>query len=162
MTALKQSDYSILREGTKFNGYLGPFLVVGLRMGLIGLRELKTGGTNFDLQAITIVEQKTPFSCTIDGIQVATHCTVVNGKLMLKDKADIISAIFKTSDGRQVTISLKSTKYEELIKGLAKDCESCKNIQLAKEIASSPEEELFIIEKSDNSCKPTWSLPKRD
>jgi formylmethanofuran dehydrogenase subunit E len=147
MAAKKQSFDSIVRKATKFHGHLGPLLVVGVRMGLIGLRELKTNGSNFDIQAIAILKQTPPFSCAIDGIQVVTHCTVGNGKLMLKDKTDIISAIFKTSDGRQVTISLKSTKYEELRKGLAEDRESCKNIQLAKEIAYSPEEELFIIEK---------------
>lgn len=161
MAVRKQSFDSILRKAAKFHGHLGPFLVVGLRMGLIGLREMETDGSNFDLQATIILKRKTPFSCAIDGIQVATYCTVGNGKLELKDKAGIISAIFKTNDGRQVTISLNPTKYEEFIKGLVKDRQSCENIKLAKEIASLPEEKLFTIEKSDNLCKTDLEFAKK-
>jgi len=147
MTTQKLDMESIVREAVAFHGHLGPFLVVGLRMGLIGLRELKTSGSDFDLQAIAILKQTTPFSCAIDGIQVTTHCTVGNGKLKLKDKPGIISAVFKANNERQVTVTLKPTKYEELKKELPKDRQSYKNVQLAREIASTPEEDLFAIEK---------------
>ena len=69
MTTQKLDMESIVREAVAFHGHLGPFLVVGLRMGLIGLRELKTSGSDFDLQAIAILKQTTPFSCAIDGIE---------------------------------------------------------------------------------------------
>jgi formylmethanofuran dehydrogenase subunit E len=116
-------------------------------MGLIGLRELKTSGNDFDVKATAILKQMPPFSCAIDGIQVTTHYTVGNGKLKLKDKPDIISAVFKAGNERKVTVTLKPTKYEELKKELPNDRQSYKNIQLAKEIAFAPEEDLFTIEK---------------
>jgi formylmethanofuran dehydrogenase subunit E len=147
MTRQKQDLDSIVREAVAFHGHLGPFLVIGVRMGLIGLRELKTSGSDFDLQAIAILKQTPPFSCAIDGIQVTTHCTVGNGKLKLKDKPDIVSAVFEANKERQVTVTLKPTKYEDLKKELPKDRQSYKNIQLAREITSAPEEILFTIEK---------------
>jgi len=138
---------SIVREAVDFHGHLGPFLVLGVRMGLIGLRELKTREGDLKLQATAILERAPPFSCTIDGIQVTTQCTVGNGKLKLKNKPDTISAIFKLNKEKQVTVTLKPTKYEELKKSLPKDTQSYKNIQLAREVAYSPEKELFTIEK---------------
>jgi len=147
----KEQDLdSIVREAVNFHGHLGPFLVIGVRMGLIGLRELKTTRGDPKLQATTILKRAVPFSCAIDGIQVTTQCTVGNGKLKLKNKPDIVSAIFKLKKERQVTVTvtLKSTKFEELKKSLPKDRQSYKNIQLARGVASSSEKELFTIEKS--------------
>ena len=147
MTRQEQELDPIVKGAVAFHGHLGPFLVVGVRMGLIGLRELKTSGSDFHLQSIAILQPTPPFSCVIDGIQVTTHCTVGNGKLKLQDKPGIISAVFKAKNEKQITVTLKPTKYEELKKGLPPDRQSYKNIQLAREIASTPENDLFTIEK---------------
>lgn len=44
MVMLKQDRIGeldvILKRAAEFHGHLGPFLVIGVRMGLIGLREL--------------------------------------------------------------------------------------------------------------------------
>jgi len=136
-----------VREAVDFHGHLGPFLVIGVRMGLIGLRELKTIRGDPKLQATTIVKHAVPFSCIIDGIQVTTQCTVGNGKLKLKNKPETISAEFKLNKERQVTVTLKPKKFEELKRSMPKSPRSYKNIQLAREVASSPEKELFTIEK---------------
>jgi len=147
MPEKEQNLDSIVREAVDFHGHLGPFLVIGVRMGLIGLRELKTTRGDSKLQATTILKRAVPFSCTIDGIQVATQCTVGNGKLKLKSTQKTVSAEFKLNRERQVTVTLKSTKFEELKRSMPKSARSYKNIQLAREVASSPEKELFIIEK---------------
>jgi len=147
MQRQEQDFDSIVREAVDFHGHLGPFLVIGVRMGLIGLRELKTGEGEFKLQATAILKQAPPFSCAIDGIQVTTHCTVGNGKLKLKNKPETMSAIFKLNKERQVTVTLKPAKYEELKKSLPRDRQSYKNIRLAREIAYAPEEDWFTIEK---------------
>jgi len=68
----------LLERGTEFHGHLGPFLVCGLRMGLLALRELDSWG-HFDLQAVVETGTTPPLSCLIDGIQVATGCTLGKG-----------------------------------------------------------------------------------
>lgn len=144
----KEQDLdSIVREAVDFHGHLGPFLVIGVRMGLIGLRELKTTRGDPKLQATTLLKRAVPFSCAIDGIQVTTQCTVGNGKLQLKSMPETISTKFQLNQERQVTVTLKPTKFEELKKSMPKSARSYKNIQLAREVASSPEKELFTIEK---------------
>jgi len=147
MTKKEQDLNSIVKEAVGFHGHLGPFLVIGVRMGLIGLREMKTTRGDPKLQATTILKHAVPFSCTIDGIQVTTQCTIGNGKLKLKNNPRTITAKFQLNRERQVTVTLKPEKFEELKKSLPKDRQSYKNIQLAREIASSLEEDLFIIEK---------------
>ncbi len=137
---------AIVRDAVGFHGHLGPFLVLGVRMGLIGLRELQTKPGDSKLQATAILERVVPYSCAIDGIQVATGCTVGNGKLKLKKTKKILSSKFKLN-GKQVTVTLKPAKFEELKKALPKKAHSYKNIQLARTIASSAEKELFAINK---------------
>jgi formylmethanofuran dehydrogenase subunit E len=150
MTRQKQDLDSVVREAVAFHGHLGPFLIIGVRMGLIGLRELKTNKNDLKLQATAVLKQTPPFSCIIDGIQTTTHCTIGNGKLKLKNKPQIISAVFSINEEKRVTVTLEPTKFAELKKALPKDRQSYKNIQLAREIAFTPEKELFTIEKSDN------------
>jgi len=144
----KEQDLdSIVKNAVDFHGHLGPFLVIGVRMGLIGLRELKTTRGDPKLQATTILKHAVPFTCTIDGIQVTTQCTVGNGKLKLKNIENLVSAEFKLNKERQVTVTLKPTKLEELKRKMPKSAGDYKNIKLAREIISSTEKELFVIEK---------------
>jgi len=138
---------SIVKQAVDFHGHLGPFLVIGLRMGLIGLRELRTTRGDPELQATTLINPVVPFSCTIDGIQVSTQCTVGNGKLKLKSAQNTVSAKFQLNREKQVVVTLKTTKFEELKKAMPKSARSYRNIRLAREIASSPERELFKIER---------------
>jgi len=147
MSKKEQDLNSIVREAVDFHGHLGPFLVIGVRMGLIGLRELKTTRGDPKLQATTIVKHAVPFSCIIDGIQVTTQCTVGNGKLKLKSISETVSAEFKLNRERQVKITLKPRKFEELKRSMPKSARSYKNIQLAREVASLSEKELFTIKK---------------
>ena len=138
---------SIVKEAVDFHGHLGPFLVLGLRMGLIGLKELQVKKGDSKLRATAILEHTVPFSCAIDGIQVATGCTVGNGRLKLKNTKNIIASEFHLDGKENVIVTLKPMKFKELQKALPKDAHSYKNIQLARTIASSPEEELFTIKK---------------
>jgi len=122
-------------------------LVLGVRMGLIGLRELCVKKGNSKLRATAILERTVPFSCAIDGIQVATGCTVGNDRLKLKNTKNIIASEFHLDGKEHVTVTLKPMKLADLKKALPKDAHSYKNIQLARTVASSPEDELFIIKK---------------
>ena len=66
---------SLLERATEFHGHLGPFLVIGVRMGLIGLKKFGIG-SNDHLTIDVSLPLHVPFSCIIDGLQVSTNCTV--------------------------------------------------------------------------------------
>ncbi len=133
-----------VKTAVDFHGHLGPFLAIGVRMGLIGLRELQAKRGDLKLRAVTTLEREVPFSCTIDGIQVTTQCTVGNGRLQITNVKNKVAANFQFK-GKRVTITLKPAKFEELKKALPKIANSDKNIQLANEIAALSESELFSM-----------------
>ena len=134
-----------VKTAADFHGHLGPFLALGVRIGLIGLRELQTRRGDLKLHATTLLACKVPFSCTIDGIQAVTQCTVGNGRLQIKNVKNRFAASFQLNQKSEVTITLKPAKFDELKNALPKTVHSYRYIQLARKIASLPESELFSI-----------------
>ena len=52
---------AILDKAADFHGHLGPFLVIGVRMGLIGVRELEKKGEEEKLRVTTMLRNSVPF-----------------------------------------------------------------------------------------------------
>ena len=134
-----------IEKAMDFHGHLGPFLVIGVRMGLIGVRELEAKENDDKLRVTAMLKYSIPFSCVIDGIQVATKCTTGNQKLKLINSQGI-AAEFELQEGDKVTVAVNPTTFNRLRGSLLSENippeEVCK---LAQMVASMPEEELFII-----------------
>jgi len=115
-------------------------------MGLVGVRELEAKENDDKLHVTAILKYSVPFSCIIDGIQVATKCTIGNKKLKLIDSSGI-AAEFKLQRGGKVTVAVNPTTFNRLKGSLLSENVSPEETQkLATMVASMPEEELFIIE----------------
>lgn len=123
----------LFARAVAFHGHPGPFLVSGLRMGLLALRELRSFGHG-DLEAIVETGMTPPLSCIIDGIQVATGCTLGKGNIHVQD-GHRPRATFITQDGQRLTVELNPELAERFAQG---DPEA-----LAEEVLALPEEELF-------------------
>lgn len=137
----------IIKRAAKFHGHLGPFLVIGVRMGLIGVRELKPKANQGQLHVTAKLKYSVPFSCVLDGIQITTRCTFGNQKLTLKDSSDI-AAEFQLPHTKKVTIAVSQTTFNELQKQLLSKNPSTHEVEeLAQLIASMPEKDLFVIKK---------------
>lgn len=137
---------TILKKAAEFHGHLGPFLVIGVRMGLVGVRELKAKENDNKLRVTAMLKYHVPFSCVIDGIQVATKCTIGNQKLKLIDSPEI-AAEFELQQREKVTVTVNPTTFSRLKNRLLSENVSQEETQkLASMIASMPEEELFTIE----------------
>jgi len=119
----------LLDYAKSFHGHLGPFLVIGLRMGMLARERLGNPDPVHSLEAMVELENKRPVSCLIDGIQVSSGCTLGKGNIRVMEGRGIW-ALFR-SGGRKVRISLR-----EEIKG---------------RVLETPEEGAvkIIIEKSD-------------
>lgn len=87
----------------------------------------------------------TPFSCIIDGIQATTQCTIGNQKLRIQNSQ---TKIIVYSEQQNLDKALRIHVNPKII-GELKDrySEGASNEELAQEIASMPESQLFIIEK---------------
>ena len=137
----------MLRKAEEFHGHLGPFLVLGVRIGIIGVRELGVKGNDEKLHITAMLKNFVPFSCVIDGIQVATKCTIGNKKLGLRNSSEI-AAKFELQSGEQVTVAVDPTAFDRLKKELLSEKVPAEEVRhLAQLVASMPEEELFIIRR---------------
>ena len=137
----------IIKKAADFHGHLGPFLVFGVRMGLIGVRELAVKGNEEVLRVTVMLRNSVPFSCVVDGIQVATKCTIGNRKLRLRSSSGI-AARFELQRGEQVTVAVDPTAFERLKNELlSENVPPAEVRKLAHLLASMPEEELFIIRR---------------
>lgn len=136
---------AILERAIEFHGHYGPFLVMGVRMGLIGLRALNSEKGDKRLQVTAALEYSIPFSCVLDGIQVTTGCTFGNQRLTLKN-APSISAEFQLSKKKQVTVAVNQLAFNEVkMRVLAEKISSSKMEELAQRLRSVPEKDLFVI-----------------
>jgi formylmethanofuran dehydrogenase subunit E len=135
---------SQVENAVKFHDHLGPFLVIGIRMGIAANKFLKSESHNQNMKAIVELPLRTPFSCILDGIQVTTHCTLGNQRLKTKKSFRRISARFASTDSDKVLIVTVSPEIvrevrEQMSKGAT-------NEPLAETIASMPESRLLSFD----------------
>jgi len=136
---------NLIKKGVEFHGHLGPFLVLGIRIGLIGLKELGAPRKFGQMHVTAKLKLSVPFSCIVDGIQVATRCTIGNQMLKLEGSQQGMAVHFgmQNSD-KALTVHVNSEITQCLMN---KFSEGALNKELAWEIASLPESQLFMIEK---------------
>ncbi|MEM2341783.1 MAG: formylmethanofuran dehydrogenase subunit E family protein [Candidatus Bathyarchaeia archaeon] len=100
----------LLNEAIKFHGHLGPFLILGLKAGLFANKVL--GKDYFRTRAVVETKLKPPYSCFIDGVQVATGCTMGKGNIEIRDGNPIYVRFVKND--RVLEMRLKKEVLESL------------------------------------------------
>lgn len=128
----------MIGRGTHLHGHLGPFLVAGIRMGLLALELLNSSGY-FGIQAESETGSKTPLSCLTDGVQIGSGCTAGKGNLQVNGTGQPMVR-FKTDDGRTAVITLRPEALEDFRSG--------ELIAESHRTATRPLEELFTWEVS--------------
>lgn len=107
---------ALLGKAVEFHGHGGPFMVVGLRMGLTALNRLDAHGW-LDLRCCIKLRLRRPTSCVIDGIQSSTGCTM--GKCNIEvEEGEGIAAEFSKRD-ENLIIVLKQGVLEKVLGTLA-------------------------------------------
>jgi formylmethanofuran dehydrogenase subunit E len=140
-----QSD-ATLKKAVKFHGHLGAFLVIGVRMGRLAESVLKyKARSDIELRVTMTVPFVVPFSCTIDGIQVTTKCTIGNKKLAVRNSRKEICGVFEIKGSNHaLRISVKPELVSKLRQEMAK---GVTNEELARRVAAMPEKQLFALEE---------------
>jgi formylmethanofuran dehydrogenase subunit E len=59
-------------EIQRYHGHVGPWNVLGWRIGQAALRELKSDWGKHELDLVCYVPPQTPFTCLVDGLSVGT------------------------------------------------------------------------------------------
>lgn len=124
---------AMIDRGTLLHGHLGPFLVAGIRMGLLALRLLNSSGY-FGLSAESEAGRTTPLSCLNDGVQIGSGCTAGKGNLRVIGEGKP-RVRFVADDGREIAIEVR----REIVDSF----HGSDVIAKARELETIPEEELF-------------------
>ncbi len=101
----------IIERGTEFHGHLGPFLVLGIRMGLLALKDLNSSGHK-DIEVRVKAGTTPPLSCLVDGIQISTGCTMGKGNIST-EPLGLAEATF-AANGGSVTLRVRDAVLEEI------------------------------------------------
>lgn len=141
--ASKSREWSqnLLDRAVEFHGHGGPFIVVGLRMGLAALKLFKAKGW-FDMTCCLDLPFNPPYSCVIDGVQVATGCTMGKRNIEVRDREGIAGE-FTTDNGR-IRLSLKPKFLEKIRETLYLSDEEATQA-LIEEIIEANDRSLFEI-----------------
>jgi formylmethanofuran dehydrogenase subunit E len=123
-----------------FHGHLGPYLIVGAKMGalsneLLG-QESGAGKGHFRKKAIVKCGLKPPISCILDGIQFTSGCTLGKGNIEVINQQ--IPEVTFILDNKELIIKLKFKIVTEN-----------RNLEeLAMELYEKSPQELFEIKKN--------------
>lgn len=128
---------SMARE---FHGHGGPFLIIGLRMGIKALEVLDSKGW-FNLRCIAYLRWEPPVSCVIDGIQISTGCTMGKHNIEVRDSSNV-RAVFSKRE-RQIEISVRK-EVLKIVEAYLKE-ESRPTGDLLDWLRKVEDNEIFII-----------------
>ena len=111
-----------LQKLKNFHGHLGPYVLLGYKIGRLAVAKLRT--KNKELRTDYFGPAKTPYTCLVDGLQMATGCTYGKRNIKIHNKPSLPKIVFK-ADKREFVVKLKqeltstkqiyNLKLEELI-----------------------------------------------
>jgi formylmethanofuran dehydrogenase subunit E len=126
-----------LEEAKKFHGHLGPYLVIGMRMGHFIASVF--GNRPFSYRITASVGWKPPPSCVIDGLQITTPCTVGNSMLKIESLSDV--KVWADKDGERLEILLKPPLRRSIDRETTRENEE----KAAEDLWRQGAEDLFVI-----------------
>jgi formylmethanofuran dehydrogenase subunit E len=132
-------DEELERRAVEFHGHGGPFMTVGLRMGLYALERLDCRGW-FDLSCRVALRWRPPDSCVVDGIQSSTGCTMGKHNIEVVE-GDGVSAVFTSKEG-SVALRLRERVLEKLRGGLDDEEDT---LELMGWLGGAAADELFEV-----------------
>lgn len=129
-----------LLEAKQFHSHLGPYLVIGMKMG--NFIRTTLGNKPFSYRIHTSVGLTPPTSCVIDGLQITTPCTVGNSMIRVEELGDI--AAWAQQDDRRIELQLKSAVRKRIDNDTTRENEE----NIAQDLWETEIEELFEIDIS--------------
>jgi len=100
-----------LRQIERFHGHIGPYAIVGYKMGEIANKTL--GSDPFSKKAVVWTGTTPPLSCIIDGLQISSGCTMGKGNILVKQESSP-KVQFTNNDGKKIEITLKPVIKQEI------------------------------------------------
>jgi formylmethanofuran dehydrogenase subunit E len=119
---------NLLKKAIKLHGHLGPFLILGLKMGL--LAEEASGGKIGGCKVEAI--EKKPYLCVVDGLKAVLG----NKTVVVVRKGAGIAANFNKRDNTTLVVSVKKHIIDEYAQVPWEKCEETAYEVLRRETKS--------------------------
>lgn len=130
----------ILDDIKKFHGHIGPYVIIGYKIGIIANKLLDSDPFSKKVKVWT--KKLPPKSCVIDGIQLSSGCTIGKGSIVVKN-GEFLKTEFSNNEGKRIQISLKMQIKEEIEQNVKKD-----NMEkYSKKILQMLDSDLFNIKE---------------
>jgi len=100
-----------LRKIERFHGHIGPYAIVGYKMGEIANKTL--GSDPFTKKVVAWTGTTPPLSCIIDGLQISSGCTMGKGNILVKQESSP-KVQFTNNEGKKIEITLKPIIKQEI------------------------------------------------
>ncbi len=145
------ADPEWLAQVVQFHGHLGPSVVAGARMGMIGLRVVEAKGF-FDVEVTCEGPlAKPPQACFLDGVQVATGATMGKRTLNWVQANQIVVRIKNTQTGKVAELRPTSAlvqllgSFKPQPKAGPRHGGDEQLEAIARNIAAMPEKEVAVV-----------------
>ncbi len=141
---MKRSRYlsrNLLKSATSFHGHLGPYLVLGLRMGLVAVRTLRPHGHR-ELSATIWTKRSPPNSCLLDGVQISSGCTLGKGNLRVKNASQLRARFLR---GNRSLVMKPTRKTAKLLLTISRPTTQNRLRRLAVSLGSMSDRDLFVV-----------------
>lgn len=128
------------------HGHVGPWNVLGWRIGQAALRELGSAWGRHELEVICYVPMQTPFTCLVDGVAVGTGNSPGRLDLRMAEVFDYrqVHVAVRRRDGRGDLLEFwPSPSYLKSILNQPVDALE----RLSRDCAQRPETELFSLRR---------------
>ncbi len=135
---VRHSRFLTLEDAAALHGHLGPFLVIGHRIGAHAVEKLKPKN-EFCLEVIAYLPAKTPYTCILDGLQCSTKCTLGKGNIIHINSSQMRITVRHKCTDEALTYNVNPSFIEKINGMKVEDAAT-----LAKTI---PIDEICIIEK---------------
>jgi formylmethanofuran dehydrogenase subunit E len=122
-----------------FHGHLGPWAVVGYRMGQTARKKF----TN-KLWVVVYTGTEPPMSCLIDGVQFTSCCTMGKGNIKIKDENLAMGMFY--DEKAILEIRLKDKWRLKIESETTKENEE----EISMEVFQAKDEDLFRITKAES------------
>jgi formylmethanofuran dehydrogenase subunit E len=131
----------VLQRAVEFHGHLGPFLMIGLRMGFLAMSAL--GSSPDEMSVLVKVKSTPPESCAIDGLQVSTGCTLGRGTIRVSETLNHVGGEFRYRN-RMCAITVRSDVVNDLLVKMV-NAASGDIMKIADDTMERPDAELFDV-----------------
>jgi len=133
-------------EIQRYHGHVGPWNVLGWRIGQAALRELKSEWGKHELEIVCYVPPQTPFTCLVDGLSVGTGNSQGRLDLRLAEvltwEESFVAARRKNGQGRVVEFRPNQDYLKAILAQPVEKLEA-----LSQECSRMPEARLFTVRR---------------